>query len=86
MQPFIKLPVGIANQKEEQKKVIARIQPDQIDYYYPGFYEGTVIVNKSGNSFLTSLSVEQVDSLLENYHSMAGTKKGKFGILEIKAN
>lgn len=85
MLPFILLPIGIAN-KNDQKVVTARIQPDQIDYYYPGFNTGTVIVNKSGNSFLTSLEVQEVDSVLLNYHAVSKAGKGKFGILEIKAN
>jgi len=84
MQPFILLEIGIVNQDKEEKVVVARVQPENIDYYYPGFFNGTIIVNKSGNSFLTPLSVDQVDKVLKNYHTVS--RKGKFGILEVQIN
>ena len=84
MQPFILLPVGIVNSNKEQKTVEARIQPDQIDYYYPGFLKGSVIVNKSGNSFFTEMSVEKIDAILVQYEKERKSKAGRFGILKIK--
>ena len=84
MLPFILLPVGIVNSDKEEKTVTARIQPEQIDYYYPGFHSGSVIVNKSGNSFFTNLSIEKLDAVLVQYDKERKSKTGKFGILEIK--
>jgi len=83
MLPFILLPVGIVNVEQEQKTVTARIQPENIDYYYPGFHSGTVIVNKSGNSLLTTMLPEQFDAVLVEYDKQRKSKTGKFGILKI---
>ncbi len=83
MNPFILLPVGIVNSNKEEQTVEARIQPDQIDYYYPGFFEGSVIVNKSGNSFFTKLPVENIDAILIQYEKEKKSKVGKFGIMKI---
>ena len=49
MQPFLLIPIGIVNSMKAEKQVTARIQPELIEYYYPGFNDGTVIVMKSGN-------------------------------------
>lgn len=75
------MPIGIVNSDKDEKEVTARIQPDEIDYYYPGFNSGSVIVNKSGNSFFTTLATEQIDEILLNYNKVS---KNKFGILQIQ--
>jgi len=84
MQTLILLPIGIVNSNQDQKEVITRFNPLEVDYYYPGFYNGTVVVLKSGNSFLTTLSAEQFDSLLINFDKVEKSNKGRFGILKIE--
>lgn len=84
MQPFLLIPIGIVNSMKAEKQVTARIQPELIEYYYPGFNDGTVIVMKSGNSFLTTFAHDQFDEVLISYQKMVKSKQGKFGNIEIK--
>jgi hypothetical protein len=83
MLPFLEIPQIIINNEDKEKEVATRLQPQEIAYYYPGFYYGTVIVLKSTNSFLTTLSVEEVDSALAGYHSFIMSKDAKFGNLQL---
>jgi hypothetical protein len=83
MLPFLELPMTIVNNEEKQKEVIGRIQPTEVADYYPGFYEGTVVVLKSGSSLHTPLSVEEVDNALAAYHSFIKANTGKFGNLKL---
>lgn len=64
MPKFVQIPIGIANSEGGEKVTTARFAPEFVEYYYPGFYEGTVVVMRCGHSFLTTLSVEEVDELL----------------------
>jgi hypothetical protein len=79
MKPFLEIPVGVANTEKEEKQTIARIQPDNIEYYYPGFYQGTVIVMKSGNSMFSTLTESELDAGLSLYHDKTKAYTGKFG-------
>lgn len=83
MLPFLELPMTIVNNEEKEKEVIGRIQPAEIADYYSGFYDGTIIVLKSGSSFYSPLSVEEVDNALAAYHSFTKANSGKFGNLKI---
>lgn len=84
MQPYLKLPKVIENNEKKTKEVIARLLPAQIEDYYPGFYEGTVVVMKSGNSFFTPISAEEFDSAMMMYDEFIKANAGKFGFLELK--
>ena len=68
MLPFLQLDIVITNNEGGSKTVTARIQPAEIDYYYPGFHEGTVIVTKSRSSYLTLMNTEEFDQTLQAYH------------------
>jgi hypothetical protein len=81
MAPFIQLPIVIANSEGESKEVLARILPGEIDYYYPGLHEGTVVVTKSRSSYLTLLPPEQFDNVLVTYEQFKKANAGKFGVL-----
>jgi len=83
MKPFLKLPKIIANNEGKEFKSTGRIQPDEIADYYPGAYEGTIIVLRSGSSFFCPLSAEQVDDALQAYYNTLQQNPGVFGILEI---
>ena len=84
MKPFLEIPIGIVNAEKEEKSTVARIQPDSIEYYYPGFHSGTVVVMKSGNSMLSTLSNDEFDAGLAAYHEKTKSFTGKFGNLQIK--
>lgn len=83
MKPFLELPVCLANNEQKQKVVTGRVQPEDISYYYPGFYEGTVIVMKAGSSLLTTIGTEELDSALQAYHQLRAKNAGHFGNLQI---
>jgi len=83
MQPFLEIPKVITNNEQKEKLVTARLQPAQIEDYYPGFYDGTVVVMKSGNSFFTPMSVEEFDNALAGYEKFIKANTGKFGNLKL---
>lgn len=84
MNPFLEIPIGIVNSKQEQKETITRLRPTEIEYYYPGFYEGTVIIMKSGSSMLSTLSFDEVDAAIHSYLQYIKDHPGKFGNLQVK--
>jgi hypothetical protein len=83
MLPYLQLVIVITNNEGNSKEVPARIQPAEIDYYYPGFHEGTVIVTKSRSSYLTLMSVQEFDQTLKAYHDAIASNAGVFGVLTI---
>jgi hypothetical protein len=83
MLPFLQLDIFINNNEGNSKMVPARIQPAEIDYYYPGFHEGTVIVTKSRSSYLTLMAPAEFDQLLQAYHDATASNAGVFGVLTI---
>ena len=83
MNPLLKIPIIVVNNEQKEAEKTARILPSEIGYYYPGFYDGTIIVMKSGHSHLTMLSTEQIDGMLQAYEKSVKANPGKFGILEI---
>jgi hypothetical protein len=66
MPQYHKVEIVIVNSEQNSKTVHARMNLFDISYYYPGFYEGTVVVMKQGNSFLSPLSVDEWDELIAN--------------------
>lgn len=83
MKPFLKLPKIIINNEDKGFDCTGRIQPDEIADYYPGAYNGTVVVLRSGSSFLCPLAAEQIDETLKAYYEAVNNNPGVFGILEI---
>lgn len=83
MLPFLQLDIIITNNEDQSKVVAARIQPSEVEYYYPGFYQGTVIVTKTPASYLTTLTVEELDNALQAYYSAVQNNAGQFGVLKI---
>lgn len=83
MLPFLEIEIAIVNSDKEEKTITARIQPNEIEYYYPGFYQGTVVVMKSGQSYLTLESVGTFDKMLTEYHKIIKSNAGKFGNVSI---
>lgn len=84
MKPFLEIPIGISNVDKEEKTVQCRLQPESIDYYYPGFFWGSVIVLKSGSSILTLLTFAELDAAITQYLAFEQTNPGKFGNLAVK--
>lgn len=85
MLPFLEIDIVIVNSEEKSKEVVGRIQPSEIEYYYPGFNAGTVIVMKSGQSFLTLESTATIDQIIAEYHKVIKSNAGKFGNVSFTA-
>lgn len=83
MLPFLEIDIVIENTEGKKKEVKARIQPNEIEYYYPGFNFGTVVVMKSGQSYLTLESVSNFDNILAEYSKILKSNSGKFGNVSI---
>ncbi len=83
MQPFLEVPIGIVNSDKEEKETVARLVPNDISYFYPGFNYGTVVVMKSGSSFITLLTYDEFDGALNGYSEHLKKHPGKFGTLKI---
>lgn len=83
MNPFLEIPIAIVNSEKEEKTTTARIMPGQIEYYYPGFYSGTIIVMKSGNSMMALSTFAEIDAALAGYDKFVKTNAGKFGNLQL---
>lgn len=84
MNPFLEIPGRIVNNENKEAVVEFRIRPGEIEYYYAGFYGKTVVVMKSGQSFLADLERQEFDQALELYaneikkKSIAGVSALKF--------
>lgn len=63
MNPLLEIPVILAGKDENtpEQVVIGRISPGEISHYYPGYDFGAIVVMKSGSSFLTTWSAEDLD-------------------------
>jgi len=83
MLPFLELPMIMANNEGKEMEVTKRVQPSEISDYYPGFYVGTIIVMKSGSSWLCPLPIEDIDAALAACHSALKSNTGKFGNLKL---
>lgn len=75
--PLLEIPVCHAgkpdNPETPEKIVTARVLPGEIAMYYPGYHWGSIVVLKSGYTFLTDWSSEQLDAAREGYYDF--TKK-----------
>lgn len=83
MRPFLEIPVGLVNSDKDQKTETARILPERIEYYYPGFYEGVVVVMQSGQSLLCMLDIVTFEAALGVYDNTVKKNAGRFGNLSI---
>lgn len=81
MSPYLTIPAIVTNTDNTSKEIPMRVQPNEIEYYYPGIIEGTVVVMKSGHSWLTPLPTKQFDELLVTYHEFKRQNAGTFGVL-----
>lgn len=86
MKPFIQVPLCLSNSEGAEKTTVVQFQPSEVSYYYPGFHWGTIVVMKSGGSFLTPLDHNQFSSALDTYTKFVRKNPGKFGLLNIKLN
>lgn len=83
MLPFLEVPICIANSEKKEKVTLGKILPNEIAYYYPGFYDGVVVVTKSGQSFLLDMEEPAFEAMLDAYSKEVKSHTGKFGILRI---
>lgn len=73
MNPYIIVPVVLLGPQSEchpdegHKVVKARWQPDQIQGYVPGYYEGAMVYMLGGASFMTTLTCEELDKMIAAY-------------------
>ena len=84
MNPFLEVPIVIGNNEGKDKDTVAKIQPGEIEYFYPGFYHGTSIIMKSGHIFLCQLEYEQFSQALASYNDFTKAKPDQFGTLSAK--
>ncbi len=74
MLPFQKIPIvlpGNPEKREDDKEVMARIQPAEIESYNDGYYWGCLIKFKSGEILMTPLTADQVESMIGQYWQKA---------------
>jgi hypothetical protein len=83
MKPYLEIPCAITHNEGKNKEVPLGLIPDRIDYYYPGFHQGTVIVMASGCSMFTLLSSAELFSALQAYDEFTNANKGQFGNLQL---
>lgn len=74
MNPVIELPIALRNSEGEETVSVGRFKPGQLAYWYRGFYNGTVLVMNSGQSFFTPVSYEAINSALDAYDSNMSKK------------
>jgi hypothetical protein len=71
MLPFLKIPVTLPGEEgkpdDPGREVSARIMPDEIASFHPGYHWGTFIVLKSGYIYLTQWDSELLESHLRGY-------------------
>lgn len=68
MTPFLKIPIVLpGDEKESDKVVTARIQPDQIESFNDAFHWGALIKFRSGEIIMTKYTADQVEEVLAKY-------------------
>lgn len=71
MNPFLEIPVclaGKADDPEQPEKIVTgRVLPGEIAFHYPGYHWGSVVVLKSGYTFLTTLESANIDAARQAY-------------------
>ena len=94
MNPFLEMPIvleghevavkgkglfGKTRYYKEHKKAILRARPGEIEYYHPSLVSGTVVKMKSGGSFSSSWTFDEMDQALTSYNQTLKQNPGKFG-------
>jgi hypothetical protein len=86
MNPFLEIPIVLVNNENESKTTMARIKPGEIEYYYPGFNEGTIVVMASGHSIMSMLTFAQMDDAITSWvNFLKKNPNAGFGNLAVKA-
>lgn len=82
--PYLHIPIVIpGNAGEEDKDVMARVQPEQIQCYYPGYYWGAMVYLLGGNVLITRASVEDLDHNIAKYwHQVNKAEKSSISLLQ----
>lgn len=71
MMPFLKIPIvlpGNPENSEDDKVVMARIQPADIESFNDAYHWGALIKFKSGEIIMTRYTADQVEELLAKYY------------------
>ncbi len=87
MNPFLEIEVCHAGGGPEdlpEKTVVGRILPGEIAMHYPGYHWGAIVVLKSGYTFLTTLSSDELDAARQAYSAVQ--KKSPNNISNIHLN
>lgn len=75
MNPMMEIPVCLAGGKDQDEKtVIGRFRPDQIQGYYPGYNWGSVVI-VANSSILTTLTCEELDQAMTQYRVLCESGK-----------
>lgn len=79
MLPFLNIPIILpGNKGEGEKEVMARVQPEQIQCYYPGYHFGTFIYMIGNVVLLSNRDVKEIEANLDMYWKEVGKmEKGK---------
>jgi len=69
MLPFLKVDIVLpgATDKEEEKTVASRIQPDQIESYNDAYYWGSLIKFRSGEIIMLKETADEFEKRLAAY-------------------
>jgi hypothetical protein len=73
MNPFLELEVCHAGGGKDdlpEKTVMGRILPGEIAMHYPGYHWGAIVVLKSGYTFLTTMTSDDLDAARQAYAAM----------------
>jgi hypothetical protein len=90
MLPFLKIPIILAGEGkvdengagEEDRLVLARIQPTHISAYHPGFYWGSFIYLNNGEVLCSKMDCEELEGKIQEYwKQVASFNKVKSTIL-----
>lgn len=88
MLPFLQIPIwlpGDLSANKEDKEVMARIQPDNIESFKDDYDFGCIITFKSGNIEMTKYTAEEFSAILGNYWKSINAQiaKGANGTIQL---
>jgi hypothetical protein len=73
--PLLTIPIALPGDESKgnpDKAVDCKINPANIDCYHTGYDWGTIIYMKSGQPFMSTLSMEDLESALKKYWEQIG--------------
>jgi len=79
--PFLKMPRVLENPDMKVEQADTRVRPAEIAEYHPDPMGGTVVILKSGSTFLTPLSTTEVDDLMAEYYSFVTKNPNSHGVV-----